>query len=665
MRTLTANTQNKVDTKLGVNPVVVVKLGSRYYGTYEDTSPVFVSGRIKDVSAVKYSVKQNYSGAIGSVSLTFIDTDNLAKNTLDDGDFNRNIDCIVYYHFYGNNLSDLVPILRGYVAEPISWNEGDRTFTFDIVSSYQEKTCGYIFDPDDFIGDSIITSPDERARGSLWPIVFGKVNNSPLLKIQQAPRGYLDINVENTANTSYMSMWESFPQGESIEVFMGGVLCDVTLDKNSMGLTTLNKPILEAATKSKTAAAAGYNKVQLRDEGQYLAGRFVTVTAPSGDTIINFCTSQYGTICTFAIDFMDRGRPLDITTDTLTAYGAPIQDTKNLDLLIEIMGDTLDKRRLRYFDDGSFTILAGAYVYLNVPTIYAAGYYQITGLQDVLIKDGDSWVAFPELGYNLRHITLPTGIAGSIIEFNEPLEPLGFGDGAVATMESSKGNNSATAIETLFDEFTSYTTGSTFATVASEVAKYYANFTITEPMDVISLCEDIAWQSRCAIVIKATNTVEIYYLSKEPSSVFEIDKSKVEANTMVFNYTDVYDVSANFIGVWRPSILHDEQMTTYKETDPTTDTTKKFKFWIYNIEDCVAKSLEFWGKRLSTLWTYMTVKTFHRTLALELHDCVSFDLNDSELINDSVKGIVEQINYDFQDDGSITLDIWLPVEAGS
>lgn len=661
MRTLTSNNNASVNEDFAVNVTPFIRVNNAWYSANTDLQPFYTSGRLQEVSQIQHTLKSNYSGAITTASCSFIDADHLAKDTLDDGGMDREWLCYIYYWFYGNTPNDLISILKGYIAEPISWDESSHIFSCDIVSTYREGLCGYIFDVEDFNESEEIECPYSESNGRLWPIVFGDVEYVPLFPVQRAPEGFLKKDITNDSETVEIGSAEPLKNNE---VFIAGVLYDISEDGN---INEANKKIFSVdSTERPEEYEKNRKQVKLEDDNVFLVGRFV-VYEDGGLKTLNYCVAQNGAFCSFLIDWhvpRDQDQ-IDLDNMSLDVYGAPIEGCWNYKIIMSHLKEKLrTEKRLSLNNDDTFTICGGAKVVENTPSIYAANYFGCEEISNVFFENEGFFLTYPHLSYDVKNINLPTGTQGTIVSFNEPLQLHGFSTQAMASIKSSKGSNSTEAIRTLLGEFTDYQIDeTTFDSVASYTENYPANFTITEPSEVIATCEDIAWQSRCGVVIKPTDYICIYYLSKDPTPDYTITDSIIEADSIVFSYVDVYDISSNFLGRWKPNHISEERIEYYKDQDPLSETTQSYDFWIYNIKECVTQSLQFWGKRLSSLWTYVSLRTFHKTIALELYDCVDFNLTAEGLVANGIKGIVEGITYDFNDDGSISLKVWLPVEA--
>jgi hypothetical protein len=174
----------KLQTKLGAEPLILIEVDWTLTSTfkYADKDFLGISGKILDLGGLDAIQKIGSSGAAGSISVTLDDTDDSIKTLLETEDIHKR-PARVYQVYEGLAETDKFLLLSGEVSSPISWNEGERTISFDIVSNVEDKELG--FSPEegefDFIADSAIGVP--------WPLAFGTVVRVPATRITEAVRG--------------------------------------------------------------------------------------------------------------------------------------------------------------------------------------------------------------------------------------------------------------------------------------------------------------------------------------------------------------------------------------------------------------------------------------------------------------------------------------------
>jgi hypothetical protein len=114
---------------------------------------------------------------------------------------------------------------------------------------------------------------------------------------------------------------------------------------------------------------------------------------------------------------------------------------------------------------------------------------------------------------------------------------------------------------------------------------------------------------------------------------------------------------------------------TYKEKTATqvytrqenTETyglrTEEVNVYIFNKEDFVKRTIDFWGHRAANSWKRIQFRPLNLdAMALQPYDGATINLNIAPLAL-NVIGTLDQISYD-QANKTITLGFWLPILAG-
>lgn len=186
MRTLTAGALAKVAQDLGTKPMILLEIewadGNRV--KYGDKTVGEYAGKIVDIDSVDEIVKVSDGSDSTQVSVVLDDTDGSIKSIIDTVDVHKR-SCWVYQYFQGMSLSDKFLIFRGEVSSPITWDEGARTVSFDIVSKIEDNEVGFSIEE----GQFPLLPPD--LVGKPWPLVFGNCVNVPTLRITSPREGTL------------------------------------------------------------------------------------------------------------------------------------------------------------------------------------------------------------------------------------------------------------------------------------------------------------------------------------------------------------------------------------------------------------------------------------------------------------------------------------------
>ena len=189
MLTLTPAVQAIIDTNLGIEPVNIIEVqwsdSSNEFSKYADKDitdfEFFVSGKILSISNLENIVKLDNQGQSQNISVTLSDTKGDLKDIFDNNDIHGKV-CKFYQWFDGLPLSERFVLYEGEISSPITWKEGDRTLSFDVVTKLADSEIG--FSPEEgkfeFLPDNIV--------GKAWPLIFGTVQNVPTTLLSEIPR---------------------------------------------------------------------------------------------------------------------------------------------------------------------------------------------------------------------------------------------------------------------------------------------------------------------------------------------------------------------------------------------------------------------------------------------------------------------------------------------
>jgi hypothetical protein len=257
---------------------------------------------------------------------------------------------------------------------------------------------------------------------------------------------------------------------------------------------------------------------------------------------------------------------------------------------------------------------------------------------------------------------------------------------------STVGPNTANIIKWLLLNYTDYAVDNlSFNDVASELP-FGSNFGFYEREDTLKLCQRIAWQARCALIVDSEE-ISIKYLAPNPTSKFTFNRTNIERRSLKFTVSDSTEVVTKIIGTWRKTNQYNEPPTrllqnkqkaeikdiirALKETDrrenPPTEITLYQEnenrygvksvtedFFIYDFEEPILATLNFWGHRNANVWRKAILKTFMPALILQPYDAVTLDID----LLGTIKGILESIQYN-SDSKDIIVNIWLPIISGA
>lgn len=185
------------------------------------------------------------SGASQTAQVILSDTSGEIKNITSSLDVHK-VPARVYLSFADIPATEKVLLLDGQVNSPMVWAEGDRTFSFNILTRIESSEVGFS------IQDGFFPEGDQQQRSAVWPTRFGTTCAYPALRLTSPLKGFL---------------------GES-----QGVL-DPTIDLRICQLQQVNCPKIAVAISNATVSRStldvvGSEEQQLLENPQlYLPGQ--------------------------------------------------------------------------------------------------------------------------------------------------------------------------------------------------------------------------------------------------------------------------------------------------------------------------------------------------------------------------------------------------------
>jgi len=187
MRNLSAAAINAVRTRLGTEPIVIIKIAwdaenEHMTNMYADRDIGTIPGKILDVSTIDNVISIDQSEDSAEMDITLDDTDGSIKAIMNEHDIHKR-DVWVYHWFEGLDLADKFLLIRGKISSPVSWNEGERSVSFSVVTQIEDKEVG--FSPEEgqfpFVPKDMV--------GTTWPSIFGTPYDVPAVQCNRALTG--------------------------------------------------------------------------------------------------------------------------------------------------------------------------------------------------------------------------------------------------------------------------------------------------------------------------------------------------------------------------------------------------------------------------------------------------------------------------------------------
>ena len=727
MRTLTANTQTLVARRLGTEPITIIRIdwttGTKYYSDKTFTlGALSIEGKIYEFSEIQGQLNDKSYGQIQSASTTLSDIDGGLKNLFDTTVIEQR-PVIIYHHYEGLTVSDLVPVLNGKVVSPITWNEGTRRLSFEINSD---------IDSEDLlleIKEHSVDFPAEEDIGKVLPLCFGTPLRVPGVQLQLGATGELLTAIQSwttwyrqpddpdTGKITYksteffVSNFEAYAgqlvtleidkslyvgQFDTIDTTkfnttgIGGfnagypINCTianrvkndydyrdltamwVTTDKDIRGMTML----IHFDKVYKYVEAADGHVDEIREETNSIAkddgtGDAEIKTIAKTETFVCTIGNQDGNkvfISQPCLDFFKR--------EILLGYKYPTT-VKSIKGKTEFDWSMLPSPNEPLF----WTIAPGAKVRIyDAGSIFVVNSVPSTAIHEVMAKRQGSLVAVPS-SYYTKYLDYPAVVNGvtehlTVIKMKKPLSEIpneSWDDQIYVSLTSSIGPNTTEDVITwiLANRITGLIPDSTtFTTVSALIENYPSHFAVLNQVDALESIKDFAWQARVGLYLEA-GIAYVHYLSKAPiSSIYTATISKIKMRSMKISKTSTDDVHPKFTGLWNRTYEEDESKKVIYETNKAIYTKNDYecRFSIYNIQSLVEKSARFWSYRMANVWVRVDIDTFLTSLAVQMWDIITVSCS---YINGGVDifGIVEGVNIDTATH-QISLTTWLPLKQG-
>lgn len=706
MRNISAASLAKLATKVGTEPVTLIEIqwtdfaASHWYAGKD--IPGIAEGRLLATSAIDDVVNYSNAGTSQSVTVTLNDTDNKLLTIFGNVDIHKR-PVKIWQWFEGIPFSDKFLLFAGIMASPIQWKEGERIFTFTILSRLEDFEVG--FAPEEgffpFVPDAII--------GKAWPLVFGNVMRMPCIPL------------------------DNFPSGGSKA---GGASDSMTKDSTGIHDPSLDKKILD----NQLTSAAAAQLAQLFFIGYLEASFTARKLGELGD--LDPIRVGNGTFSGLAKQYLDQGNKYLLQSQQISTKNNKLQQTldaqkaqeknsigvtngsnfpqgRNIDLNVAgskhsgfFVGDTyfitdrvhpdseitqgmeipeVDQRigdpvitRSKFFfmnagtpllfsqdtskvdqehPDHPVRYVVASGIAVTVQALYA--YRTVDGLKSIY--------GVPPQYYQViqTHFgTLPV----TMIYMLQPLstilgsngKTLGYENEIWATVLSPVGPNTVDILKWLISTYSKLTYDpTTFASVHASVAKFPMNFAVMDQPNLIKLVQDIAYQARCIVWMK-DNVFFIKYLPRADAPVATITEAEVLLNSLEVSCTATEDLITKYTATWTPDHLYGSRLWKtilrynilfYGLHEQTVN------YFCFNQLALVQRAATFWMIRTSNTYKTLIIKVPFTHLNIETLDTILLTFSHPFIAKTSIPAVVTKATIDTTS-YEITLELWLPVRIG-
>ena len=654
MRTITTDTQSRIDALTGEEPVVVLELtlgDTTYLLSDRVMSNIATDDRLSEIGPLQAQARidnaDRWVGSVSIMSFSIIDDDEFFLGLLGSNAM-QGSDAVVYLAFDGQSKSDWTVLLRGRIEEAPEWDEDDHSLRIEVETPRRLDEVPTTPEA----SDSLV---DEEFEGQTWPMIFGDgVRDVRAQQVTSVPTSQTVEDFDQTETFSFIvaDADDDFPQNEQITLLVGEELISGEFDGEEFLITNRQE------NRHDNFAATGNGAIIRLPAGYRAVGAYIQVSKdPFGSTteraiFTGFCFKQIGRDAyiwngnaNFIIDpswscrinrypyTPAQGAQWTHKAGTqVTQWGIPVTYVVSEVPMTEV-------RRISAFRQ--VTNEEGTYSrnqLVNVdPDLYT-----------VDLSDDD---------YNgATTVTLTNGLLSS--------RGAGWSDDLYCSGISSVGSNTADIIEWLVEEKTEFTVDATsFTTVRNLLEKYPMNFGVTTSKDVLTLISEIAWQNRCGVTWNGDSVV-LTYLSAEPDTyALSLIDDNIAEGGIVETATPITDLTTVFIAEWRKNGEDQEpRRITYKNNiDKYGRRQQVYEFWAFQKRSLVAKSASFWANRYSKSWR--TVKTTMFGLEALAVDPFDYCAWNATGFYPGATGLTFKNNV--SPDGHGTIELQLNVEVGT
>ena len=688
MRNISTPTETKINTRLGTEPQLILQInwstGVEYYGFKTFSLGGWsVQGKMLDFSAISSQGKQDTTGEVSSANVKLDDSDGSLKTKVDRV-LLESTSITVYHYFEGLSQSDLVVVLKGIISGDINWSEGERSLSFDIESYVEDRSVGYAPEAGAFANLA------EEAIGVVWPLCFGTVLKVPAVRVKYRARGRLAYGINHNFDNFRVENGEDFPQGTPINLRIADIRFQGTFDEDIFTVIQRNLPHhTNIAIGNRRFFDTSYldaSVVWLIDQPNII-GLYCYVNHPTHGPMVNKCVGHEGQKYFFAKPWRPSGTLLNVrlTLNDTILETAPIPRSswgatytiENIATWYEtlVSSEHEEVRSVTTIVQGMFAIRPGTIV--NQEVSYNTTYVinaipSIEKLEVFAYRTyrGKKIFAPVPKSYYILNLSNTLGTQNcTTLEFPISLEDYqgeNWESTIYVSLRSTVGPNAASIISWLLNTYSSLTPDPvSFTSVNTKLQKYPCGFTVFDQPNVLDLCEEIAWQSRCALFID-NGIVYIKYLSEIPSSPGTIDETDTILKTMQLSFSSTEDIYTRVIAKWRKDYSEEEGVEREYRYSNNINTfglrVLEKDFYIYNIESLVVLSASWWGYRYSNSWRRIAIDTILRTLEFQHFDPATFDF--TVLSSNNIRGILDLINHDPQEN-VIHLEAELASNAGN
>ena len=655
------------------------------------------------VSISNFDSTQIITGGSDSqqTTITLNDIDGTLRNIIDSHDTHLR-PVRIYLTFQGLPFEEKALMFEGVINSPITWDEGGRTLTFDVLSKIESVEAGFTMEDGDF------PFIDPADRNKPWPLVFGQVCNMQAVQVRGTRKGFLgegvgvkDPTIEErlcqarllTCPTIQTSSTSDGSTGSEQSPGLGGNL-------GGSEFINVRQGKVDPQCIKRRLDKICEILVEKEQQEQYVKTVFIVRGGndfPQDQTItiqineVKFEGIMVGE--TFTVGQVFHPDPKDNPPCTATPeagwgyrYGAAPGDNPTTvagcnggsSFNKDIQGgsgesweyfNTFERSNFIWLPPGTEVLLADEAEVLNIVSLMPGTVNQVAAYRN--FSDTALLTTVPTDLYTVQ-TTDYGGYDVVEIVLNAPLSTVDtdglatWDDEIFVSFTSSIGPNPADEIQWLVETYTDLTVdAASFAAVKADLTNYPSNFFRKSRPTVLDLIRDIAFQARCAVYIR-DNVVYLVYLSREPTSIKTLTESDILPNTFRVTHTGTEDLETRTTISWSEG-----EAGVFRTDDTDFEFVLKhnvpqygifdasYDYYTMNIFELVEKSATFWMIRNSNTWKHVEFTTPLIHLNLDVYDAIT--INTSQF--GPIKVVVEQAIFNL-DTNTINFKCWTPIRSG-
>lgn len=663
-----------------------------------------VVSNILTFSSVDAAVQVSQGGQSKSVKATLDDTDGTVKAIYNENDIHKT-PVRVWFWVEGTDFATKkFPIFLGQINTPIVWNEGKRTFDFQIVNRIEDAEVGLSLEEGEF--DAL---PEELI-GKTLPLCFGTTINVPALKVVPTISGVLqngvgikDFTLGGRIALADLITCPQTPIGYKCHGAYPLVTCVIAYeqDQNCLQARCLELEYLQLSLTEQSAFEFG--TITIFNGERFPQGIELTLNINGGLFTGEFKGTNTDPINVFSIQ--SRQHP-DYDPATGSVFKDPVQNAldsacpgSNFQAADSNFTDTIHgpqwtgmrdsriswenfrnaaKANFFWAQGGSTVTVEDLREIIYVANIVPSTIHSVKALRT--LNGNDFLLTVPDDFYEVRQ-TDYNGYDVMEIVFQRPLSSEdidtggGWNDTIYITQTSSVGPNTVAILEWIIETYTDYAIDSTsFDDVRAKIEVYPMDFPLLTRPGLLAILQKISRQARCALW-QRDDTFFIKYLPEVPTPVAILNESDIlrdnpEAGgrgTLKIELTDTENLITKQTAEWKKDygpftqeknrliLRHNAARQKYGTHDATT-----FYFTFAHL-DLVKKSATFWMIRESNSWKRLVLQVPLKYTLLEPFDAVTVNLPD--VATGSFLGIVERAVLDSAGK-HIDLELWTPIRSG-